>query len=289
MKGSRWFVDSLRAKQPFNKELGQHFLVNDELIAFSVKHATLSSQDHVLEIGAGPGVLTEALLNSNSKVTAIEIDTVAVKHLREVFAPEIEQGKLEIVEGDALEVKWPQDISKVIANIPYQISSPLIDKLTRYLREQKDNSLDMVLLLVQEEFGERLVMEYESDVGSLGMTALLDWESQIIKKVSPHNFSPNPKVNSCFIEMVPSNEVFPCDKRLVKQVIHSAFSQRRKKIRTSLKSVPKRINRIPQWHSSRWKDAYSSLINDDRLEYRPEELDFDEWIELCCDLEKNSA
>ena len=158
----------------------------------------MSSQDHVLEIGAGPGVLTEALLNSNSKVTAIEIDTVAVKHLREVFAPEIEQGKLEIVEGDALEVKWPQDISKVIANIPYQISSPLIDKLTRYIREQKDNSLDMVLLLVQEEFGERLVMEYESDVGSLGMTALLDWESQIIKKVSPHNFSPNPKSKFLF-------------------------------------------------------------------------------------------
>ena len=289
MKGSRWLIDSLRAKQPFNKELGQHFLVNDELIDFSVKYATLSPQDHVLEIGAGPGVLTEALLNSNSKVTAIEIDTVAVKHLREVFAPEIEQGKLDIIEGDALEVKWPRDISKVIANIPYQISSPLIDKLTRYLRDKKDTSLKMVLLLVQEEFGQRLVMEYESDVGSLGMTALLDWESQIIKKVSPHNFSPNPKVNSCFIKMVPSNEVFPCDKRLVKQVIHSTFSQRRKKIRTTLKSVPKRINRIPQWHSSRWKDAYSSLIDDDRLEYRPEELDFDEWIELCCDLEKNTT
>ena len=289
MKGSRWLIDSLRAKQPFNKELGQHFLVNDELIDFSVKYATLSPQDHVLEIGAGPGVLTEALLNSNSKVTAIEIDTVAVKHLREVFAPEIEQGKLDIIEGDALEVKWPRDISKVIANIPYQISSPLIDKLTRYLRDKKDTSLEMVLLLVQEEFGQRLVMEYESDVGSLGMTALLDWESQIIKKVSPHNFSPNPKVNSCFIKMVPSNEVFPCDKRLVKQVIHSTFSQRRKKIRTTLKSVPKRINRIPQWHSSRWKDAYSSLIDDDRLEYRPEELDFDEWIELCCDLEKNTT
>ena len=289
MKGSRWLVDSLRAKQPFNKELGQHFLVNDELIDFSVSHAALSSKDHVLEIGAGPGVLTEALLNSNSKVTAIEIDQIAVKHLKEIFAPEIEQKKLEIIEGDALKVKWPQGISKVIANIPYQISSPLIEKLTKYLREQKDKVLDMILLLVQEEFGERLVMEYESDVGSLGMTALLDWESKIIRKVPPHNFSPNPKVNSCFIEMIPSHEAFPCDKRLVKQVIHSTFSQRRKKIRTTLKSVPKRINRVPQWHSSRWKKAYSTLVDDERLECRPEELDFDEWIGLCCDLEKNSV
>ena len=289
MRGARWLVDSLRAKQPFNKDLGQHFLVNDDLIEFSVNHAVLSKKDHVLEIGAGPGVLTEALLNSNSKVTAIEIDGVAVKHLREMFGPEIEQGRLEIIDGDALEIKWPQGITKVIANIPYQISSPLIDKLTKYIREQKEKSLHMVLLLVQEEFGERLVMEYESDVGSLGMTALLDWESKIIKKVPPHNFSPNPKVNSCFIEMIPSNEEFPCDKRLVKQVIHSTFSQRRKKIRTTLKSVPKRISRIPQWHSSRWKKAYSSLIDDERLECRPEELDFDEWIELCCDLDKNSV
>ena len=289
MRGARWLVDSLRAKQPFNKDLGQHFLVNDDLIEFSVNHAVLSNKDHVLEIGAGPGVLTEALLNSNSKVTAIEIDRVAVKHLTEMFGPEIEQGRLEIIDGDALEIKWPQSITKVIANIPYQISSPLIDKLTKYIREQKEKSLDLVLLLVQEEFGERLVMEYESDVGSLGMTALLDWESKIIKKVPPHNFSPNPKVNSCFIEMIPSNEEFPCDKRLVKQVIHSTFSQRRKKIRTTLKSVPKRINRIPQWHSSRWKKAYSSLIDDERLECRPEELDFDEWIELCCDLDKNSV
>ena len=289
MRGARWLVDSLRAKQPFNKELGQHFLINDELIEFSVNHAALSEQDHVLEIGAGPGVLTEALLNSKCKVTAIEIDETAVQHLREMFAPEIEQDRLNIIDGDALKVKWPQDISKVIANIPYQISSPLVDKLTKFLREQKEDSLSMVLLLVQEEFAERLVMEYESDVGSLGMTALLDWESKILKKVPPHNFSPNPKVNSCFIEMIPSNENFQCDKRLVKQVIHSTFSQRRKKIRTTLKSVPKRINRVPRWHSSRWKKAYSSLVDDERLECRPNELDFDEWIELCCDLEKNSA
>ena len=289
MRGARWLVDSLRAKQPFNKKLGQHFLINDELIGFSVNHAALSEQDHVLEIGAGPGVLTEALLNSKCRVTAIEIDEIAVQHLREMFAPEIEQDRLNIIDGDALKVKWPQDISKVIANIPYQISSPLVDKLTKFLREQKEDSLNMVLLLVQEEFAERLVMEYESDVGSLGMTALLDWESNIIKKVPPHNFSPNPKVNSCFIEMIPSNENFQCDKRLVKQVIHSTFSQRRKKIRTTLKSVPKRINRVPRWHSSRWKKAYSSLVDDERLECRPDELDFDEWIELCCDLEKNSA
>jgi len=288
MKGARWLVDSLRAKQPFNKDLGQHFLVNDELIDFAVKHTSVCDKDHVLEIGPGPGVLTEALLNSNSKVTAIELDEGAVKHLTEIFAPEIDSGQLNIISGDALKVKWPMGITKVVSNIPYQISSPLIDRLTKYLREQENSALECVLLLVQEEFAERLVMEYETDVGSLGMTALLDWESQIVKKVAPHNFSPNPKVHSCFVEMTPSGEDFDCDKRLVKQVIHTTFTQRRKKIRSTLKSVPRRINRIPQWHSARWKKAFASLIEDERLDSRPEELDFDDWIELCCDLTENS-
>ncbi len=288
MKGARWLVDSLRAKQPFNKDLGQHFLVNDELIDFAVKHTSVCDKDHVLEIGPGPGVLTEALLNSNSKVTAIELDEGAVKHLTEIFAPEIDSGQLNVISGDALKVKWPMGITKVVSNIPYQISSPLIDRLTKYLREQENSALECVLLLVQEEFAERLVMEYETDVGSLGMTALLDWESQIVKKVAPHNFSPNPKVHSCFVEMTPSGEDFDCDKRLVKQVIHTTFTQRRKKIRSTLKSVPRRINRIPQWHSARWKKAFASLIEDERLDSRPEELDFDDWIELCCDLTENS-
>ncbi|MBT3420034.1 MAG: ribosomal RNA small subunit methyltransferase A [Euryarchaeota archaeon] len=288
MKGARWLVDSLRAKQPFNKDLGQHFLVNDELIDFAVKHSSVSEEDHVLEIGPGPGVLTEVLLESHSKVTAIELDEGAVKHLTEMFAPEIVDGKLIVISGDALQIKWPKDITKVVSNIPYQISSPLIERLTKHLREQEESILASVLLLVQEEFGERLVMEYDSDVGSLGMTALLDWESEIVKKVAPHNFSPNPKVHSCFVEMTPSGEIFDCDKRLVKQVIHATFAQRRKKLRSTLKSAPKRISRIPEWHSGRWKKAFASLTQDERLDSRPEELDFDDWVELCCDLTENS-
>lgn len=288
MKGARWLIDSLRAKQPFNKDLGQHFLVNDELIDFAVKNSSVCEEDHVLEIGPGPGVLTEVLLESHSKVTAIELDEGAVKHLTEIFAPEIADGKLIVISGDALQIKWPKDITKVVSNIPYQISSPLIDRLTKHLREQEESILTSVLLLVQEEFGERLVMEYDSDVGSLGMTALLDWESEIVKKVAPHNFSPNPKVHSCFVEMTPSGEIFDCDKRLVKQVIHATFAQRRKKLRSTLKSAPKRISRIPEWHSGRWKKAFASLIQDERLDSRPEELDFDDWVELCCDLTENS-
>jgi len=78
MRGARWLIDSLRDKQPFDKSLGQHFLVNDELIARAVELGDVSEQDHVLEIGPGPGVLTEALLSTGCKLTAIEIDAGAV-------------------------------------------------------------------------------------------------------------------------------------------------------------------------------------------------------------------
>ncbi len=286
MKGARTLVDLLRSKQDNDKSLGQHFLINDELITLSIQYAEIVKPDHVLEIGPGPGVLTEALLMQGCRVTAIEIDEGAVKHLQRIFASEIASGQLNLLSGDALQVKWPTSISKVVANIPYQISSPLVELLTKYLRNDEVKLLQKVVLLVQEEFAERLVMEYESDVGSLGMTALLDWQSEMLQKVPPHNFSPNPKVNSCFIEMKPSHEQFDCDKRLVKQVIHQAFKQRRKKIRTSLKSIPRRLNRVPNWYSARWKLAISSLADDERMNARPEEFDFDDWIEFCQDLEK---
>ena len=286
MKGARTLVDLLRSKQDNDKSLGQHFLINDELITLSIQYAEIVKPDHVLEIGPGPGVLTEALLMQGCRVTAIEIDEGAVKHLQRIFASEIASGQLNLLAGDALQIKWPTSISKVVANIPYQISSPLVELLTKYLRDDEVKLLQKVVLLVQEEFAERLVMEYESDVGSLGMTALLDWQSEMLQKVPPHNFSPNPKVNSCFIEMKPSHEQFDCDKRLVKQVIHQAFKQRRKKIRTSLKSIPRRLNRVPNWYSARWKLAISSLADDERMNARPEEFDFDDWIEFCQDLEK---
>ena len=286
MKGARTLVDLLRSKQDNDKSLGQHFLINDELITLSIQYAEIVKPDHVLEIGPGPGVLTEALLMQGCRVTAIEIDEGAVKHLQRIFASEIASGQLNLLSGDALQIKWPTSISKVVANIPYQISSPLVELLTKYLRNDEVKLLQKVVLLVQEEFAERLVMEYESDVGSLGMTALLDWQSEMLQKVPPHNFSPNPKVNSCFIEMKPSHEQFDCDKRLVKQVIHQAFKQRRKKIRTSLKSIPRRLNRVPNWYSARWKLAISSLADDERMNARPEEFDFDDWIEFCHDLEK---
>lgn len=288
MRGARWLVDSLRAKLPFDKSLGQHFLVNDELIQRAVELGEVTKNDHVLEVGPGPGVLTEALLEVGCRVTAIEIDPVAAEHLRGAFAPEINSEQLVLIEGDALVAQWPNDIDKMIANIPYQISSPLIEHLTRYLRNPRTSAIESAVLLVQEEFAERLVMEYESDVGSLGMTAALDWDCEIEDKVGPHNFSPNPKVNSRYVTLEAHHEAWPCDVRLVRQMIHQCFSERRKKLRTTLKRSPRRINRVSGWHSARWKVAYAAHSEDERMESRPEELELDDWISLAVSFTESS-
>jgi len=281
MRGARWLIDSLRDKQPVDKSLGQHFLVSDKLISRAVQLGEIQADDHVLEVGPGPGVLTEAILATGCTLTAVEIDSGAVSHLTDCFAPEIDSNQLTVVEGDVLTAAWPQNITKIVANIPYQISSPLIEIITRYHRNPRTSALELVVLLVQEEFAERLTMEYESDVGSLGMTASLDWICEIEDKVSPHNFSPMPKVNSRYVTLAPHDENWPCDVRLVRQMIHLAFHQRRKKLRSTLKAVPRRIGRVNGWHAQRWKDAYAAHLEDERMESRPEELELEDWIDLC--------
>ena len=102
MKGARRLVDALRAKQPFNKSLGQHFLVHDDIIERTVAWAEVDVEDHVFEVGPGPGVLTEALLATGCQVTAVELDSGACDHLRSVFAEELAEGRLTLLEGDAL-------------------------------------------------------------------------------------------------------------------------------------------------------------------------------------------
>ena len=283
MKGARRLVDALRAKQPFNKSLGQHFLVHDDIIERTVAWAEVDVEDHVFEVGPGPGVLTEALLATGCKVTAVELDSGACDHLRSVFAEELAEERLTLLEGDALQVALPKDITRVVANIPYQISSPLIDVITRYHRNPNTTPLQDVVMLVQEEFAERVVMEYESDVGSLGMVVALDFDADLGERVPPHAFSPMPKVHSRLLRMTPHDEDWPCDRRLMVQMIRAAFDQRRKKLKKTLKPPPRRLTRVPGWHAARWKRAYAAMEHDPRLQRRPETLELDEWADLGVD------
>ena len=262
--GARVLIDRLRMRKDNVKALGQHFLNNEEILDETMRLAEVSPQDHVIEIGPGPGVLTERLLETGCELTSIEIDPDVCEFLRDNFP------NLELVEGDALEVKWPK-ANKVVANIPYQISSPLIDVITR------TNSIDYVVILVQEEFAERLVVEWESDRGSLGMCTMLDWDCTFEMRVGPHCFTPSPQVHSRLVTM--KRKESPANSKLAKLLIRQAFAQRRKKLRNTLSKAPKRIARVSGWHAKIYREAIQSL-DWDLFEERPEDLEIEDWLEL---------
>ena len=262
--GARVLIDRLRMRKDNIKALGQHFLNNEEILDETMRLAEVSPQDHVIEIGPGPGVLTERLLETGCELTSIEIDPEVCGFLRDNFP------NLELVEGDALKVKWPK-ANKVVANIPYQISSPLIDVITR------TNSIDYVVILVQEEFAERLVVEWESDRGSLGMCTMLDWDCTFEMRVGPHCFTPSPQVHSRLVTM--RRKESPANSKLAKLLIRQAFAQRRKKLRNTLSKAPKRIARVSGWHAKIYRDAIQSL-DWDLFEERPEDLEIEDWLEL---------
>ena len=262
--GARVLIERLRMRQDNIKSLGQHFLNNEEVLEETIVLADISSEDHVIEIGPGPGVLTEKLLDTGCTLTAIEFDKGASEYLRDTFPG------LNLIEGDALEIKWP-DANKIVANIPYQISSPLIEIITR------TPSIKKVVLLLQEEFAERLVVEWESDRGSLGMCTMLDWECTMEMRVGPHCFTPSPKVHSRLVTMTRIEP--PENSKLVKLLIRQAFSQRRKKIRNTLSRAPKRIARVNGWHAKAYVDAIQS-VDCEFIDERPEDLEIEDWLEL---------
>ena len=262
--GARVLIDRLRMRKDNVKALGQHFLNNEEILDETMRLAEVSSEDNVIEIGPGPGVLTERLLETGCTLTSIEIDPEVCEFLRDNFP------NLDLIEGDALEVKWP-NANKVVANIPYQISSPLIDVITR------NNSIDYVVILVQEEFAERLVVEWESDRGSLGMCTMLDWDCTFEMRVGPHCFTPSPQVHSRLVTM--SRKESPDNSKLAKLLIRQAFAQRRKKLRNTLSKAPKRISRVKGWHAKIYREAIQSL-DWDLFEERPEDLEIEDWLEL---------
>ena len=262
--GARVLIDRLRMRKDNVKALGQHFLNNEEILDETMRLAEISPDDHVIEIGPGPGVLTERLLESGCALTSIEIDTEVCEFLRDNFPT------LDLIEGDALQVNWPK-ANKVVANIPYQISSPLIDIITR------NHSVEYVVLLVQEEFAERLVVEWESDRGSLGMCTMLDWDCTFEMRVGPHCFTPSPQVHSRLVTMKRKDS--PANSKLAKLLIRQGFAERRKKLRNTLSKAPKRIARVSGWHAKAYREAMQS-IDWDLLEERPEDLDIEDWLDL---------
>ena len=281
----RLLVELLRDRITPDRSLGQHFLLDEAVIARAVEIASknhpINEHSHVLEIGPGPGSLTLELLRTGAKVTAIELDEEAASHLTRVFNGS--DCKLQVIHADALQTNWPEEITHIVSNLPYQISSPVLERIQKY---HSSYQLKGISLLVQEEFAERMAMNKGyATRGPLGHSLWLDFDVALDSKVAPHSFSPSPRVHSRLTNLIPVNREMTqsIDVRLFRMVISECFANRRRKLRTSLKKPPKRLNGISGWHRSRWETA-SKSIPSETLDLRPENLTSEDWVSLICQI-----
>ena len=207
----------------------QNFLVNVKIADFIVNKIDLKPNDAVLEVGPGKGILTERILKK-SRIIAIEIDEKLCEFLHVEFYDFIKNGKLELICGDALKVEFPK-FDKIIANIPYHISSPLLFKILK-------QDFSYGILMLQREFGERLCAKPGSkNYGRLSVMMYYNGRAKILREVKKENFRPMPKVDSVIVKIT-KNPRFCFDPDKLEDVVRRIFSQRRKKIKNVLGDVP---------------------------------------------------
>jgi 16S rRNA (adenine1518-N6/adenine1519-N6)-dimethyltransferase len=204
---------------------GQHFLVDTDVAERQVAYADLSSDDVVLEIGPGNGVLTTRMASQVKKVIAIEIDA----HLAHAL-PVIPN--VEVINADVLQVDLqPLSFTKVVANIPYEISSPLTFTLLK-------QNFEVGVVMYQKEFAQRLVAQPGTQAyARLSVMAqyYADWE--VLETVPATAFRPPPKVASCLVRIQPRDPVFHVDdERTFERVVRILFSHRRKTIKNALRA-----------------------------------------------------
>ena len=211
------------------RRFGQNFLIEKSTIARIIESLKISPQDSVIEIGPGKGALTERLVESQCNLTLIEIDRDLVDTLKRKY-----QG-LSIVNEDVLKVDFSSffgiEPKRIIGNLPYNISTPLLFKLSRV----NEWIIDMHVML-QKEVAERIVSgSSRKEYGRLSVSIQLLWEVTKLFDVSPTAFSPQPKVNSSFICLKPKKKI-NFDRDLMNQLLTSAFSARRKTLKNALRN-----------------------------------------------------
>ena len=223
-----------------NKSLGQNFLINEDVIDGIVDSADIDGEDLIIEIGPGLGTLTKRLLEKAGKVICVELDEKMIKILRDRFAF---YNNLEILNQDILKTNLKQIIkdekntgkikrAKVVANLPYYITTPIIMKL---LEEELD--LESITVMIQKEVADRLIaIPGEKNTGAITYTVYYYAKSEKIMEVPNSSFIPEPEVTSEVIRLNIRKEppVNVNDINLMFKVIKNAFMQRRKTLLNSL-------------------------------------------------------
>ena len=176
------------------KNLGQNFLVDENIAELEVKKADIKKNDIVLEIGPGKGILTKILAKKAKKVIAIELDENLINNLRKTL-PE----NVDLIHDDALKVDFEtlSKFNKIVSNLPFKISSPITFKLLDY-------DFELAILIYQKEFAERLIASLGSkNYSRLSVGLYYKSKCEIIRTIPRTCFRPQPKVDSSMVRIVP--------------------------------------------------------------------------------------
>ena len=241
------------------KRFGQNFLQDPGLINKIVEAIRPQSGDNIVEIGPGRGAITQLLFRACPKLNVIEIDRDLAQQLRMLY-PE-----LNVVEIDVLKQDFSQfgNSLRVVGNLPYNISTPILFKLFDQLSLIQD-----MFFMLQLEVVERLAATPgTSNYGRLSVMSQYFCESELLFKVPPEAFNPRPKVTSAIVRITPKTETVKAkDEKLFADLVNHAFSMRRKTLRNSMKKF-----RVEE-------HAFETIGIDPNL--RPETLSVHQFVQL---------
>mgnify|MGYP000930519239 FL=1 len=228
-----------------SKKLGQNFLIKRGIVDEIVKAADLQEGEPVLEIGPGIGTLTQGLAQSGANVTAIELDTRLLEVLDTTLA---QYSNVTIVHGDVLKLDVPSIMNhepfKVVANLPYYITTPIIMSLL-----ESRLPIERLVVMVQKEVALRMVAKPGTkDYGALSVAVQYYTKPDIVLDVPPKSFLPAPAVTSSVIRCVLRDQppVDVIDEKLFFRVVKAGFAQRRKTFANTMKTTGLSKDRIEE-------------------------------------------
>ena len=212
------------------KRFGQNFLVDEQVINQIVSTISPKRSDNVIEIGPGKGALTFPLINHLEKIHVIEIDRDLISLLQKK-----NNKKISIHESDALVFNFDQfkQNIRIVGNLPYNISSPLLFHLLNY----RDNIIDMTFML-QKEVVDRIVAPPGSKVyGRISVIMQAFFDTELMFVVPKESFNPQPKIESAILYLKTKSKPLVQNSKPLEEIVKIAFSQRRKTLKNCLKSV----------------------------------------------------
>ena len=213
------------------KSLGQNFLIDPHVLGKIIRAAHIGPDDTILEIGPGIGGLTQALAQSAGQVLAVELDERLANILKETCPPNVK-----IIHGDILDFEIPPNVQKVVANLPYYVTTPIVMHLLENFR------LKSITVMVQREVAQRMVGvqgkkgdKGEKSYGAISLAVQYYAKATIAAYVPPNSFMPRPKVGSAVVHMdILEKPAVNVNRKALFTNIRAGFGQRRKTLVNSL-------------------------------------------------------